>query len=289
MGLGPSEKGRRRAAATVNFARVLKEVVWCLITEGGISYRRIKLSFGLDDDALDELRRELIGIKRLAADLDGERLVWRLTGAWRAPKPTPCCRGHSALRLPQRPPTLAADRDLPGAERRHLTVMFCDLADSTRLSAQIDPEDMGDVTRAYQENVSQAVRRFDGFIAKFMGDGVRTGLAILDALPALGAGIAHSNGTRFAARIGIASGLVVVGETIGEGAAHEQTVVGDTPNLAARLQALAGPRRHPDQRRHARSPRRHLRLRGARRTCAQRHRGAGPGLARRGLARGGRG
>ena len=95
MGLGPSEKGRRRAPATVNFARVLKEVVWCLVTEGGISYRRIKLSFGLDDDALDELRRELIGIKRLAADLDGERLVWRLTGAWRAPKPTPCCRGHS--------------------------------------------------------------------------------------------------------------------------------------------------------------------------------------------------
>src|ERR1700730_14091544 len=241
MGLRPSEKVRRRAAATVNFARVLKEVVWCLITEGGISYRRIKLSFGLDDDALDELRRELIGIKRLAADLDGERLVWRLTGAWRAPKPTPCCRGHSALRLPQRPPTLAADRDLPGAERRHLTVMFCDLADSTRLSAQIDPEDMGDVIRAYQETVSQAVRRFDGFIAKFMGDGVRTGLAILDALPALGAGIARSNGTRFAARIGIASGLVVVGETIGEGAAREQTVVGETPNLAARLQALAGP------------------------------------------------
>ena len=119
--------------------------------------------------------------------------------------------------------------------------MFCDLADSTRLSAQIDPEDMGDVTRAYQETVSQAIRRFDGFIAKFMGDGVRTGLAILDALPALGAGIAHSNGTRFAARIGIASGLVVVGETIGEGAAREQTVVGETPNLAARLQALAGP------------------------------------------------
>jgi class 3 adenylate cyclase len=138
-------------------------------------------------------------------------------------------------------------------------VMFCDLADSTRLSAQIDPEDMGDVIRAYQETVSQAVRRFDGFIAKFMGDGVliyfgypnaqekdaeravRTALAILDALPALSAGIAHSNGTRLAARMGIASGLVGGGETIGEGAAREQTVVGDTPNLAARLQALAGP------------------------------------------------
>jgi hypothetical protein len=60
----------------VNFSRVLKEVLWCLVTEGGISYRRIKLSFGLDDDGLEELRRELIGIKRLAADLDGELLVW---------------------------------------------------------------------------------------------------------------------------------------------------------------------------------------------------------------------
>ena len=118
---------------------------------------------------------------------------------------------------------------------------------------------MGDVIRAYQEAVSDAVRRFDGYIAKFMGDGVliyfgypnaqekdaeravRTGLAILDALPSLNAGIAGGNGTRFAVRIGIASGLVVVGETIGEGAAREQTVVGDTPNLAARLQSLAGP------------------------------------------------
>jgi class 3 adenylate cyclase/predicted ATPase len=234
----------------VNFDRVLKEVVWCLLTEGGISYRRIKRTFGLDDDALDDLRRELIGIKRLAADVDGELLVWAARSA------------PAELTAMPRPPLLpvpAPDRDLPGAERRHLTVMFCDLADSTRLSAQIDPEDMGDVIRAYQEAVSEAVRRFDGYIAKFMGDGVliyfgypnaqekdaeravRAGLAILDALPALSAETVRGNGTRMAVRIGIASGIVVVGETIGEGAAREQTVVGDTPNLAARLQALAGP------------------------------------------------
>lgn len=133
--------------------------------------------------------------------------------------------------------------------------MFCDLADSTRLSTQIDPEDMGDVIRAYQEAVTEAVRRFDGYIAKFMGDGVlvyfgypnaqekdaeravRSSLAILDALPALRAELARG----LAVRIGIATGLVVVGETIGEGAAREQTVVGETPNLAARLQGLAAP------------------------------------------------
>ena len=107
--------------------------------------------------------------------------------------------------------------------------------------------------------MSEAVRRFDGYVAKFMGDGVlvyfgypnaqekdaeravRTGLAILDAVPALSADVARGNGSRLAVRIGIASGIVVVGETIGEGAAREQTVVGDTPNLAARLQSLAGP------------------------------------------------
>ncbi|HEX3524505.1 MAG TPA: adenylate/guanylate cyclase domain-containing protein [Stellaceae bacterium] len=239
----------------MDFEQILKEVLWRLVTEGSISSRRIKRVFGLDDDALEDLRRELIGIKRLAADVDGELLVWapaaRPEPIHLAPAPLPALR-HV-------PPVPSPDRDLPGAERRHLTVMFCDLADSTRLSAQLDPEDMGDVIRAYQEAVSEAVRRFDGYIARFMGDGVlvyfgypnaqekdaeravRTGLAILDGLPALSAELARGNGTRLAVRIGIATGIVVVGETIGQGAAREQTVVGETPNLAARLQALAGP------------------------------------------------
>ena len=243
----------------MDFEQVLKEVLWRLVTEGSISYRRIKLSFALDDNGLEELRRELIALKRLAADVDGELLVWAPEGRTVQPERTALPQPSPALRQAERPPAPAADRDLPGAERRHLTVMFCDLADSTHLSTRLDPEDMGDVIRAYQEAVSDAVRRFDGYIAKFMGDGVliyfgypnaqekdaeravRTGLAILDALPSLNAGIAGGNGTRFAVRIGIASGLVVVGETIGEGAAREQTVVGDTPNLAARLQSLAGP------------------------------------------------
>jgi class 3 adenylate cyclase/predicted ATPase len=137
--------------------------------------------------------------------------------------------------------------------------MFCDLADSTRLSAQLDPEEMSDVIRAYQELVTEAVRRFDGFIAKFMGDGVlvyfgypyaqgneaeravHSGLAIIEALPALNHQVEGRSGPRLAVRIGIATGLVVVGETIGEGAAREQTVVGETPNLAARLQGAAAP------------------------------------------------
>jgi class 3 adenylate cyclase len=135
----------------VNFERVLQKVLWRLVAEGSISYRRIKLSFGLDDDGLEELRRELIVIKRVAADVDGEVLVWAPEGralrsdAMALPQPL------TALQQTERPPAPLPDRDLPGAERRHLTVMFCDLVDSTHLSVQLDPEDMGDVIRAYQE------------------------------------------------------------------------------------------------------------------------------------------
>ena len=226
----------------MKFDRVLKEVLWCLVTEGSISYRRIKLTYGLDDDAVEELRHELISAKRLAADVDGERLVW-------APGKLPSGNEPSSLSrqpLPQlrdsapapplgaSPPHPAIARDLPGAERRQLTVMFCDLADSTRLSAQLDPEDMGDVIRSYQELVSEAVRRFDGFIAKFMGDGVlmyfgyphaqgndaesavHSGLAIIEAMPALNRQVGRNKGIPLAVRIGIATGLVIVGETIGE-------------------------------------------------------------------------
>jgi class 3 adenylate cyclase len=247
----------------VNFARVLKEVLWCLVTEGGISYRRVKLSYGLDDDAIEELRHELISVKRLAADVDGERLVWAPEGlqarsdrAMLLQHPLPPLRPADPVPTPAKSPTPAAARDLPGAERRQLTVMFCDLADSTRLSGQLDPEEMSDVIRAYQELVTEAVRRFDGFIAKFMGDGVlvyfgypyaqgndaeRGGLAIIEALPALNHQVEGRNGLRLAVRIGIATGLVVVGETIGEGVARKQTVVGETPNLAARLQGAAAP------------------------------------------------
>jgi class 3 adenylate cyclase/predicted ATPase len=140
------------------------------------------------------------------------------------------------------------------AERRQLTVMFVDLVGSTALSAALDPEEMGAAIRVYQNAVAGETLRFEGHIAKFMGDGVlayfgwpqaheddaeravRAGLALVKAVGALEAG-----GRRLAARIGIATGLVVVGETVGEGEAQERAVVGETPNLAARLQALAAP------------------------------------------------
>jgi class 3 adenylate cyclase/predicted ATPase len=152
---------------------------------------------------------------------------------------------------------MAALRDAPApadAERRQLTVMFCDLVGSTSLSAQLDPEDLREVIVAYQRAVAQVVAGFDGFVAKYMGDGVlvyfgypraheddaeravRAGLGLIDAVRRLAV-----KSVKLQARVGIATGLVVVGDLIGEGSAQEQSVVGETPNLAARLQALAEP------------------------------------------------
>jgi class 3 adenylate cyclase len=147
----------------------------------------------------------------------------------------------------------AAPLPLDIAERRQVTVMFSDLVDSTGLSARMDPEDLREVISAYQECVAEIVRRFDGFVARYMGDGVlvyfgypqaheddaeravRAGLELIAAVAGLKT---HAS---LQTRVGIATGVVVVGDLIGTGAAQEQAVVGETPNLAARLQGLAEP------------------------------------------------
>ena len=139
------------------------------------------------------------------------------------------------------------------AERRQLTVMFCDLVGSTPLSTRYDPEDLRELIGAYHRSVADTVARFAGFVAKYMGDGVlvyfgypeaheddaeravRAGLAVVDAIGRL------ATPEPVNVRLGIASGLVVVGDLIGAGAAQERGVVGETPNLAARLQGLAQP------------------------------------------------
>ena len=139
------------------------------------------------------------------------------------------------------------------AERRQVTVMFSDLVGSTALSARMDLEDLREVISAYQKSVAEAVRRFGGFVAKYMGDGVlvyfgypeaneddaeravRAGLELIAAVTALKAPVLLRT------RVGIATGLVVVGDLIGSGASQEQAIVGETPNLAARLQGIAEP------------------------------------------------
>jgi class 3 adenylate cyclase/predicted ATPase len=139
------------------------------------------------------------------------------------------------------------------AERRQVTVMFSDLVGSTALSTRLDPEDLREVISAYQNRVAETVRRFDGFVAKYMGDGVLVYFGYPhahedDAEQAVRAGlelIAAVNGLKshasLQARVGIATGMVVIGDLIGSGDAQERGIVGETPNLAARLQAIAEP------------------------------------------------
>ena len=162
------------------------------------------------------------------------------------------CKDESALRSPK----VSEIRD--AAERRQVTVMFSDLVGSTALSARMDPEDLREVISAYQKCVAETVQRFGGFVAKYMGDGVlvyfgypqaheddaeravRSGLELIEAVGGL------KSSAPLQTRVGIATGLVVVGDLIGSGAAQEQPVVGETPNLAARLQGhfRAEHRRH---------------------------------------------
>jgi class 3 adenylate cyclase len=154
---------------------------------------------------------------------------------------------------PELGPAAAAVAPHDTAERRQVTVMFSDLVGSTALSARMDPEDLREVISAYQTCVAETVRRFGGFVAKYMGDGVlvyfgypeaheddaeravRAGLKLIVAVTALKAPVSLQ------ARVGIATGLVVVGDLVGSGEAQERGIVGETPNLAARLQGTAEP------------------------------------------------
>ena len=146
----------------------------------------------------------------------------------------------------------------PDAERRQLTVLFCDLVDSTPLARQLDPEDLREVVRAYQDTCAKVIARFEGHIAQYLGDGllvyfgyplaheddaqraVRAGLGMIDAVGQLNMHLEQEWEVRLTVRLGIHTGLVVVGE-VGGGTRQEQLALGETPNLAARLQGIAAP------------------------------------------------
>jgi class 3 adenylate cyclase/predicted ATPase len=194
----------------------------------------------IDTDVLPELTE--IDLEKLGVPLGHrKRLLKAIAGLGAPEKVAP-----TLSPLPVRP-------DTDGAERRQVTVMFSDLVGSTALSARMDPEDLREVISAYQKCVAETVRRFGGFVAKYMGDGVlvyfgypqaheddaeravRAGLELVAAVTGLKTRAALQT------RVGIATGLVVVGDLIGSGAAQEQAIVGETPNLAARLQGVAEP------------------------------------------------
>ena len=139
----------------MDFVAVLDQVIALLRQRGRVAYRTLKVQFQLDDEALAALKDELLYAQQLARDEDDRILVW--TG--------------DAPTAPSAPPATPAP-SAPEAERRQLTVLFCDLVDSTRLSSQLDPEDWRDVVRAYQQVCTEVIQRYDGHIAQLLGDGL---------------------------------------------------------------------------------------------------------------------
>ena len=246
----------------MDFYDILDQIVALLQRRGRVTYNALKLQFHLDDDQLAVLKDELLYAHPQVVDDAGRGLRW--TGDTATTQvPAPPVPQHTPPPISQSdsPPQDASPRMTPRpqeAERRQLTVLFCDLADSTRLAGQLDPEDLREVVLAYQTTCVEMIQRFDGYVAQYLGDGllvyfgypqaheddaqraVRAGLGILDAMGTLNTRLERAKGMRLAVRIGIHTGQVVVG-TMGSGGRHEQLALGETPNLAARLQSLAAP------------------------------------------------
>jgi class 3 adenylate cyclase/predicted ATPase len=232
----------------MTFEEILDQAIAMIQRRGRLTYGALKRQFQLDDAYLEDLKNELIEGQRLAIDEGGNVLVW--TGGTEMPP-----------RITPPVPQAAATPAVPSpaeAERRQLTVLFCDLVDSTRLASQLDPEDLREVVRAYQEACAKVIARYEGHIAQYLGDGllvyfgyplaheddaqraVRTGLGIVEAREQLNARLTQERGVRLAVRLGIHTGRVVVGEMGGSGR-QEQLALGEVPNVASRIEGLAAP------------------------------------------------
>jgi class 3 adenylate cyclase len=263
----------------MEFSKLLAVVTWLLEREQRISHRFLKREFDLDQELLEDLCFELVHTRRVAAQEDGEILVWiDADGAApavpasdaeaneaRAPSGESQRARRETSSPPARParsgssPPRPAEPARVDAERRQLTVMFCDLVGSTALSTTLDPEDLREVITAFQDLCREAVQRYQGFIARYMGDGMlvyfgypqaheddaeraaHAGLEIIRSVKALDSDVGTAHALELAVRVGVTTGPVVVGDIVGEGAAEEAAVVGETPNLAARLQGIAQP------------------------------------------------
>jgi TOMM system kinase/cyclase fusion protein len=246
----------------MTFEEILDQAMAMLQRRGRVTYRLLKRQFQLDDDTLADLLAELRYAHREAISEDEQGMVWT-GGAAVLPTPPSPARQPFQSSVSQEAPSPQADvtpttPQSSDAERRQLTVLFCDLVDSTVLASQLDPEDLREVVRAYQETCAKVVARFDGHIAQYLGDGllvyfgypraheddaqraVRAGLGIIEALGQLNTRLTQERGVHLAMRLGIHTGLVVVGD-VGGSTRQEQLALGETPNLAARLQGIAAP------------------------------------------------
>ena len=294
--LGSAESSHRGIDAQSRFHALLPDVLARLQRERRITYRTLKYVFALDDAFLDDIREELT-FRRLVIDEDGKGLAW--TGdaqpimqpavaipsqpavpeggtvassstptlpmdvtETRTPSngPAPSPEAISVDIPPDEPITVPEPAlNSPEAERRQLTVMFCDLVGSTDLSGKLDPEALREVVRAYQETAAEVIHQFAGHIAQYLGDGLliyfgwpkaheddaqhaqHAGLGIVEAITTtLNPRLERETGVQLTVRIGIHTGPVVVGE-MGGGGRHENLAMGETVNIAARLEGLAAP------------------------------------------------
>jgi TOMM system kinase/cyclase fusion protein len=244
----------------MTFEEILAHVIEALQREGRISYRALQRRFDLDDAYLDDVKVELIEAKQLARDENGRILVWAAQAATTAPPPIAQEGPPGSVPGVQTAQEASAHiaPSVPEAERRQLTVLFCDLVDSTGLARQLDPEDLREVVRAYQAACAKVIARFEGHIAQYLGDGllvyfgyplaheddaqraVRAGLVIVEAMGQLNTRLTQERGVQLAVRLGIHTGLVVVGE-VGGSTRQEQLALGETPIIAYRLQDIAAP------------------------------------------------
>ena len=236
----------------MDFLEVIEQARDVLRSKGRVTYRTLKRQFALDDEALDDLKFELIEGEEVAADKDGKMLIW--TGGETPEETASETVAAPAVETPASASSAPSERETPAGERRQLTVMFCDLVGSTALSEQLDPEELQSLVRTYQEVSTQVIERYDGYIAQYLGDGllvyfgypaaheddaaraIRAGLEIVTALDQARSQFLQP----VQVRIGIHTGPVVVGQ-MGGGSRHEQLALGETPNIAARVQGKAAP------------------------------------------------
>jgi class 3 adenylate cyclase/predicted ATPase len=243
----------------MTFEEILDQAVAMLQRRGRIAYSALKRQFDLDDAYLEDLKDALL-FGHPVVDEDGRGLVW--TGETDATPVTPSQPDQpesvvEQAKTVEKTSTPTAPHT-PEAERRQLTVMFCDLVESTALSGELDPEDYREVVCQYQQVCSEVIQRYDGHVAQLLGDGllvyfgfplaheddaqraVRSGLAMIEAIEVLNTRLEQSKGVRLAIRLGVHTGLVVIGEMGGEGR-QEQLALGEVPNIASRLEGLAAP------------------------------------------------